>query len=127
MFEVTTKSWAKRALFLCGCICVALGILGLVLPMMPGVFFLCIATWCFSKSSQKFHDWLLSHRHLGPLIRAFQTGEGFDRRLRRRILLIMWGSMLISIILIWKVWAAIIIGACGLIATTYLFKQPLHS
>ena len=127
MFEVTTKSWAKRALFLCGCICVALGILGLVLPMMPGVFFLCIAAWCFSKSSQKFHDWLLSHRHLGPLIRAFQTGEGFDRRLRRRILLIMWGSMLISIILIWKVWAAIIIGACGLIATTYLFKHPLHS
>ncbi len=127
MLDVTAKPWMKRTLFLCGCLCVVLGIMGLILPMMPGAFFLCIAAWCFSRSSERFHDWLVSHRYFGPLILAFQTGEGFDRTLRRRILLVMWGSMLISMALIGKIWAVVIIGGCGVIATVYLFKQPLHS
>lgn len=109
-----------------GCVCVLLGVIGLLMPMMPGAVFLFCAAWCFSRSSERFHTWLLAHKHFGPLVRAFETGEGFTRALRRRILMIMWGSMLISMAIVAKPIAIAGITVCGLAVTYYLFRQPVY-
>lgn len=55
-----------------GWLCVGLGLLGLVLPVVPTTPFLLIAAWAFARSSQRFHDWLLNHRRLGPPVRAWR-------------------------------------------------------
>ncbi len=44
----------------------ALGALGAVLPGLPTVPFMLLALWAFSRSSERFHDWLYSHRVFGP-------------------------------------------------------------
>jgi len=44
----------------------ALGIIGAFLPVMPTTVFMILALWGFSKSSQRFHDWLYQHRLFGP-------------------------------------------------------------
>ncbi len=54
---------------LLGFITSSLGIIGAFLPIMPTVPFLIIALWAFSKSSQKFHDWLYYHKIYGPMLR----------------------------------------------------------
>ena len=57
--------------FLLGCLCVAAGVIGIFVPGLPTTVFMIIALWAFSKSSERFHDWLWSHRHLGPPVRAW--------------------------------------------------------
>lgn len=127
MLDLHSSLLVRRIMMFLGCLCVVLGVAGLVLPMMPGAFFLFLAAWLFSRSSPRFHDWIVNHRHFGPLVHAWKTGEGFDRALRRRILLIMWGSMLISMVLVAKLWVILIIAACGVGVTFYLYRQPLSS
>ena len=115
----------RRGLIVLGFICVGLGVIGLVVPMMPGVVFLGIAAWCFSKSSERFHEWLIHHKHLGPIVKAWETGEGFTRQLRRRILIILWVSLVISMIVVGKPWVIAMITCVGIGVTTYLMRQPL--
>lgn len=126
MLDLHSRPWVRILLQVLGCICVVLGIVGLVMPMMPGAVFLALAAWLFSRSSERFHDWLVGHRHLGPMIHAWKTGEGFDRVLRRRILLVMWASMLLSMVIVAKTWAVLLLAVCGIIATIFLYRQPLQ-
>lgn len=55
-----------------GLIALALGAAGIVLPLLPTVPFLLLAAFCFSRSSQRLHDWLVHHPTLGPPIRDWR-------------------------------------------------------
>ena len=44
----------------------ALGAVGTMLPGLPTVPFMLLALWAFSHSSERFHDWLYTHRIFGP-------------------------------------------------------------
>lgn len=46
--------------------CLAVGAIGAVLPLLPTTPFMLLALWGFSKSSERFHDWLYNHRWFGP-------------------------------------------------------------
>jgi len=52
-------------------VCTALGIAGIILPLMPGTVFLLIAVWAFSRSSERLHLWLFHHPRFGRSIRAW--------------------------------------------------------
>ena len=58
-----------------GIISLGLGMLGAVLPLLPTVPFLLLASFGFARSSPRFHDWLVSHPTYGPHILAWtQSG-----------------------------------------------------
>ncbi|KIC38424.1 membrane protein [Ruegeria sp. ANG-R] len=56
-----------------GLLCVALAMIGVVLPLLPTVPFLLLAAFFFARSSSRLHNWLLSHRTFGPLIVDWQS------------------------------------------------------
>jgi uncharacterized membrane protein YbaN (DUF454 family) len=58
---------------LLGFIFVGLAFIGLFLPLLPTTPFLLVAAGCFSKSSEKWHKWLLQSKTFGPLIHQWQT------------------------------------------------------
>ncbi|ACT58588.1 YbaN family protein [Hirschia baltica] len=61
---------AKRFLWMiCGFVALALGVAGIILPLLPHTVFLLIAAFCFSRGSERLHSWLINHKHLGPPIR----------------------------------------------------------
>ena len=43
-----------------------LGAIGVILPVLPTTPFMLLALWAFSKSSDRFHCWLYSHKFFGP-------------------------------------------------------------
>jgi uncharacterized membrane protein YbaN (DUF454 family) len=65
--------------FSLGWVMVALGVIGLILPMMPGTVFLIIAAWCFARSSPRFEAWLLNHPTLGKPLRDWRASGAIPR------------------------------------------------
>ncbi len=63
----------RPLLLAAGWICTGLGIIGIFVPVMPGVLFLIIAAACFSRSSPRFERWLLDHAWLGPPVRQWRA------------------------------------------------------
>lgn len=67
-------------LITCGWLCVGLAALGVVLPLLPTVPFLLLAAACFAKSSERFHQWLLSHRIFGEMIQQWQQTRSIPKK-----------------------------------------------
>ena len=66
-----------------GLLSVALGVIGIILPLLPTVPFMLLATFCFARSSDRLHDWLLNHPKFGPAIVDWQTNGAINPTAKR--------------------------------------------
>ena len=62
-----------------GALALALGVIGLFLPLVPTVPFLLLAAFCFARSSRRLHEWLLDHPTFGPPIRDWNRRGAIGR------------------------------------------------
>jgi uncharacterized protein len=70
----------RAAWFVTGMVAMALGLLGLVLPLLPTTSFLLLATFCFARSSPVLHDWIINHPRLGPPIADWRMHGAISRK-----------------------------------------------
>lgn len=68
---------------LLGLVCIALAMIGIVLPLLPTVPFLLLAAFFFARSSERLHNWLLSHPKLGPPIEDWQVRGAINPTAKR--------------------------------------------
>ena len=88
----------KRALwFTAGILFLGLAYIGMVVPGIPWSTPSLIATYCFARSSKKFHDYMLNHKLFGPFIRDWQAGSVFPTRGKW----FMFISMDVSLVIFW--------------------------
>ncbi len=115
----------RRPLLLAaGWLFTGLGVVGLILPVMPGTVFLILAAWCFSQSSPRFETWLLDHPRLGPHVRRWRDTGAISRKAK----ILACGSMMASFALLAvtdappiALWTA---GAGMLAAGAYVASRP---
>ncbi len=55
-----------------GWIAVALGAIGVLLPVLPTTPFILLAAFLFGKGSPRARAWLIEHAHFGPLIQDWE-------------------------------------------------------
>ncbi len=82
-----------------GLICVGLGLIGILLPLLPTVPFMLLAAFFFSKSSERLHHWLISHPTLGPPIIEWQTSGAINPRVKRIATVSIAAVFLLSVVL----------------------------
>ena len=101
-----TRNRVLRAvLFACGCLSVALGVIGIFLPVLPTTPFLLLAAACFARSSKRFYLWLVQHPRLGPWIRDYLDGQGLPLKGKVWALLLLWLSISFSLWVVPLWWA----------------------
>ncbi len=62
-----------------------------------------LAAFCFARSSERLHDWLVMHPQFGPAIQNWQENGAISRRAKRLATL--------SVLFVWGL--AIVLGAPG--------------
>ena len=101
----------KTLYIVLGSISLALGILGIFLPLLPTTPFLLLTAALYFKGSPRLYNWLLNHRHFGPYIRNFRENKAIPLRAKIISLVLMWGTMLYCIFfLIPFIWVKILLG-----------------
>ncbi len=58
---------------------VALGLVGVILPVLPTTPFLLVAAFAFGKGSPEARAWLIEHAHFGPAIRNWEENGAISR------------------------------------------------
>lgn len=76
--------------FSCGAISLILGVIGIFVPLLPTTPFVLLAAACFSKSSKKWHMWLLKHRIFGPMIYKWEKHGAISFRVKCLALSMLW-------------------------------------
>jgi len=108
-----------------GLICVALGVLGIFLPLLPTTPFMLLAAACFARSSRRFHDWLLANRTFGPLIREWELHRSIPRRTKLTAIALMALTLAASIVLVVEArWLQGLLAAGGLLLAVWLYRIP---
>ena len=78
----------KRLIFLIlGCLCLGLGCVGIVLPILPTVPFFLATVFCFANSSEKLHNWFLGTKLYKKHLDSFVKKKGMTASTKASILL----------------------------------------
>ena len=77
----------------------ALGGLGVVVPLLPTTPFVLLAAFCFARSSPALHGWLLRDRIFGKAIRDWRANRAISRKGKRASVLVMALSLAASLVL----------------------------
>jgi len=75
---------------------VALGVVGILIPVLPTTPFLLLAAFCYGRSSQRFLHWLLTNRWFGAYIRNYREGRGLPRREKLLTIAALWLTIGVS-------------------------------
>ncbi|NVK35864.1 MAG: YbaN family protein [Rhodobacteraceae bacterium] len=118
----------KRGLFLLlGLVFVALGVIGIILPLMPTTIFLILAAGCFARSSPRLEAKILNHPTLGPSVADWREHGVIPPK--AKVLAI--GGILLGYVLFWvsakptlpvAIGVAIAMALCAL----YILTRPSH-
>ncbi len=94
----------KKILFVAlGCIGLALGALGAVLPLLPAFPFLLLAAYSFARSSERLHRWFTSTKLYKDNLESYIQGRGMTRRTKIRIMVTVTVLMSVGFILMHQV------------------------
>ncbi|GAA5104722.1 YbaN family protein [Bartonella jaculi] len=115
----------RICIYIVGWTMVVLGIIGIVLPIMPTVPFLLVASWCFARSSPRFHNWLHNHRIFGPPIKQWEEKRVIPLFLKVFAVASMAGGFLSFLVIAHPaLWFALLVMAVVLLIAIYIVTRP---
>lgn len=104
--------------------CIALGVAGIFLPLLPTTPFLLVAAWAAPKASPRLNAWLHRHPRFGPMLRAWRD----ERAVPTRAKWLACGTMLVSWVIMFAVtsslWIPLASGLLFVTVGTYVCTRP---
>lgn len=104
-----------------------LGVLGILLPLLPATPFFLLAAYFFSRSSPRFHRWLLTNRVFGSYIENYRSGRGLGLGEKWLTIGTLWVTLAITGTLAATAWwARAVLLAVAIGVTTHLLRLPTY-
>lgn len=119
----TRPLWRRLLWVLAGALALALGIVGIFLPLLPTTPLVLLAAFCFARGSTRCERWLVSHPRFGPMIRDWRARRAIPRRVKH----LAWTMMAIgSAIAAWALPARVawLPAACCLAVALWMARLP---
>ncbi len=115
----------KPLYLISGFFCLLLGTIGVILPLLPTTPFIILAAFCFSKSSEKFHQKLLNHRLFGAMINQWELHGVIPLKVKclsSSMMLIMISYAIVFRAMPW--WLDVFAVLLAIIALVYIWSKP---
>ena len=111
----------KKVLFIIlGCVGLALGAVGAVLPLLPAFPFLLLAAYSFARSSERLHKWFTGTKLYKNNLESFLKGKGMTKKTKIRIMVTVTLLMSVGFIMMHQVPVGrIVLGAVWLFHIFY--------
>ncbi|WP_335869003.1 YbaN family protein [Bacillus sp. 2205SS5-2] len=120
---ISIKKIKSILFFLIGLLSLSLGVLGTVLPVIPGGPFYLFAAFCFAKSSKRIDNWFRSTPIYKKYVEAFLQKTGMTRKEKIRINIIADFFILMSIFFVDFLIVKIILIILALYKHYYFIKK----
>lgn len=108
-----------------GLLSLALGTLGLFLPLLPTVPFILLAAFFFSKGSQRLEARLLSHRLFGPSIRTWRRNGSISAAAKRSAYAAFLLSAVVGLVSLQMPWTLLLLAVAGS-GAAWIYTRPEH-
>ena len=112
-------------LIILGFVSLAVGLVGIFVPLLPTTPFVLLSAYLFSKSSKTFHRWLREHRHFGRSVREWEEHQVVPLKAK------IFGTVLTSISMIGVPlltavpgWAMATVGTLFAIVLAFVWTRP---
>lgn len=104
-----------------GIISLALGILGIPLPLLPTTPFLLLSAYLFAQSSPRLYNWLIYHRLFGKYIRDYREKRGVPLSVKVGAISLLWVTISLSAFLaVELLWVRILLFAIAIGVTSHI-------
>jgi uncharacterized membrane protein YbaN (DUF454 family) len=90
----------RWALILAGNFFLALGILGILFPLLPTTPFLLLAAACYFRSSEKFYNRLINNKWLGNYIKNYREKKSIPLKIKVLTLSFLWLTIGYSVLFV---------------------------
>ena len=84
------RAWTRPLWNLGGSVFLALGLLGVPLPVLPTTPFLLLAAACFLRGSPRMHAWMMTNRYFGTYLAEYRAGRGVPRGTKVSAIALLW-------------------------------------
>lgn len=123
--RIGSSSMPRQCYFVLGCASAAVGVVGVVVPLLPTTPLLLVSAWAFSRSSPRLQGYLETHPRLGAPLRAWRRERAIPRRAKQLAVLSLgvgWGatSAVVGGLAVPAVTGAVVLGAGA-----YILSRPL--
>ncbi len=95
----TPEKIFRILLLICGTFFLAIGFIGIFLPLLPTTPFLLLAAACYARGSKKFYNWLITNKWFGEYIKNYREKKGISIKTKVFAILILWITISYSILI----------------------------
>ena len=113
----------KYLLIILGSISLALGVIGIFLPVLPTTPFLLLSATLYVRSSEKLYQWLINQKYLGTYIRNFREHHAIPLRAKTLSISMIWITLTYCAIAISNIiWIKLIFIALAIGVTIHILS-----
>lgn len=114
----------KRYLLIFAGLCsLALGVVGIFLPILPTTPFLLLASFLFLKSSERLYQWVIHHKVFGKYIENYIQHRAITIKAKVSSIVFLWTTIILSAVFFVKIfWVRIILLVVAIGVTWHLLS-----
>jgi uncharacterized protein len=115
----------RGLLLAAGTLALALGVLGIFLPLLPTTPFVLLAAACYARGSHRFHAWLLSNRTFGPMVYEWERHRSLPYRTKITAIALMSATLAVSIVFFVRIpWLKVLLAVFGVGLAAWMYRIP---
>jgi uncharacterized protein len=115
----------RVVLLVAGTLCVVVGLVGVVMPVLPTTPFLLLAAACYLRASARLYNRLLNNPTFGPLILEWRRYRSIPWKTKLTAIVLMSATLASSIIFFVKnPYAKAFLAAMGVALAIWLYRIP---